>query len=111
MGNRSGLDAPAGDARSNPPLTPLEFDQVKDWSRDRHQSAFECFVKSAKRMISRPYTTKSLGVDAKALAGIGQIAIDQQDRIVQGGDDEARRFFETHFRRFYLLFKPEDLLR
>lgn len=89
--------SPAGDTETagrSPLLFPTEFAQIAGWGEDDHAAALACFRISARRMAERPYTTKALGVDARALAAAGVKAL----ALGEVGARAARAFFEEHFR-------------
>ncbi len=75
---------------------PCLFSQLPGWNEDDHASALACFRQSAIRMAQKPYTTKTLGVDAAALAIAAKAALDCRP-------ENARSFFETSF-------QPEKLV-
>ncbi|MBL4893158.1 MAG: MltA domain-containing protein [Rhizobiaceae bacterium] len=78
-------------------LQKIEFSAIAGWDTGQHASALICFLQSAARMAAKPYSTKSLGVDALALAAIGSKALERFTNTSGISDLTARAFFEEHF--------------
>ncbi len=74
-------------------LKPHSFDRLAGWPGDDHLAAFNCFLVSARSMAQQPYSTKSLGISAKGLAGIARLAMEAP----ANNRNEAREFFEKNF--------------
>lgn len=73
----------------------LQYAELEGWEADDHEAALACFRISARRMAARPYTTKEIGVDAAALARIGEAAL-----AGSFSGSGAKAFFERQFRPF-----------
>jgi membrane-bound lytic murein transglycosylase A len=73
-------------------LEPVAFSELPGWSGDDHAAALQCFMHSAQRMRIRPYTTKTLGSDAPALAAIAESLLRETPST-----GNARSFFEQNF--------------
>jgi membrane-bound lytic murein transglycosylase A len=73
-------------------LEPVAFSELPGWSGDDHAAALQCFMHSAQRMRIRPYTTKTLGSDAPALAAIADSLLREKPST-----GNARTFFEQNF--------------
>ena len=82
------------------------FSAIKGWENEDHLAAFSCFRVSARRMVTRPYTTKSLGIDGEALARAGTAALAIDPGLPESGA-LARSFFETWFEPH--IIKPVDV--
>ncbi len=83
-------------------LTPVAFSNIKKWRDDDHLAAYNCFRRSARRMMQKPYTTKQLGIDANDLAVVAKIA----DETIINDGETARQFFEFNFTPHSLASKP-----
>ena len=83
-------------------LTPVAFSDIEQWQDDDHLAAYNCFRRSARRMVQKPYSTKQLGIDANDLAAIAKIA---NETIINDGKT-ARQFFEDNFTPHSLASKP-----
>ncbi|MEZ5872991.1 MAG: MltA domain-containing protein [Nitratireductor sp.] len=78
------------------PPTQLSFAEIPGWARDDHVAALRCFAVSARRMETRPHSTKQLGTNAESLRTAGLAAL----RLLADAEPDrnaARRFFETGF--------------
>lgn len=78
-------------------LQKIDFSAIAGWDTGQHASALACFLQSAKRMATKPYSTKSLGIDAAALAVVGNKALEQFADASEVSDLSARAFFEEYF--------------
>ncbi|MFK5978441.1 MAG: MltA domain-containing protein [Rhizobiaceae bacterium] len=78
-------------------LQKIEFSSISGWDRGAHANALSCFLRSAARMMTKPYSSKSLGVDASALAAIGSKALETFADVSEVSNLSARAFFEEHF--------------
>ena len=78
-------------------LQKIEFSAIAGWDNDQHAAALGCFLQSAKRMATKPYSTKSLGIDAPALAAIGGKALEQFANGSGVSNQNACAFFEEYF--------------
>ena len=74
-------------------LTPVAFFDIEQWQDDDHLAAYNCFRRSARRMVQKPYTTKQLDIDANDLATVAKIA----DETIINDGETARQFFEANF--------------
>lgn len=72
---------------------PMTFEQLNGWLEDDHLAAFNAFLFSAKRMATRPYTTKKIGADADQLEKVAKRALAADIKSAAA----ARKFFETWF--------------
>ncbi len=77
----------------SPDLHKVTYDQINNWGKDDHCAALRCFQKSAVRILEKPYSTKSLGVDASSF----KYAACQSLNNSFSDKDDARNFFETYF--------------
>lgn len=77
-------------------LRPVDFGSLAGWREDDHAAALVCFRLSARRMVERPYTTKSLGVSGAHLTAAARSALELGAGALAGAET-ARRFFETVF--------------
>jgi membrane-bound lytic murein transglycosylase A len=89
------MDRPGSAATLDPSLVETAFGAIPGWGADDHAAALAAFSASCRRMIARPYSTKSLGVDAGALARLAPLALEALK-----GATAPRRFFEENFRPF-----------
>lgn len=93
--------AGAADNESLPAvLKPLEYADLPGWAEDDHAAAFRAFRRGTTALAELPPKTRSLGVDAAALA-----ALLVRSREMHGGlsASDARHFFESAFRPFLVL--------
>lgn len=75
---------------------PLEYSQIPGWESDDHLQALRALCLSAKRTSQKPYKTKILGVDAKALNTVLLKVLDKNfDGL--GSKQNAKDFFEENF--------------
>lgn len=81
-------------------LQKIDFAAIAGWNMGAHASALTCFLQSAKRMAEKPYSTKSIGLDAEALATIGKRALEQFAETPDISDLAARAFFEENFQPY-----------
>ena len=81
-------------------LQKIDFAAIAGWNDGAHAGALTCFLQSAKRMAEKPYSTKSIGVDADALASIGKKALEQFADVPDISDLSARAFFEEYFQPY-----------
>ena len=79
-------------------LSPLfrlvDFADCPGWQDDHQLLAFNAFVRSARRVLEKPYKSGSLGISFEALA---PIFADSRETLVET-DQAARQFFERWFR-------------
>ncbi|MDP3897737.1 MAG: murein transglycosylase A [Mesorhizobium sp.] len=75
---------------------PVSFDSLAGWPDDDHAAAFAAFVRSAWRILERPYRTGSLGVDCAAF----EPACAEARGLTDVSAAAARAFFERHFLPF-----------
>ncbi len=78
----------------SPLLKPVDFSDCPGWENDRQVEAFRAFVRSAERVLEKPYKSGSLGISFEALA---PIFADSRETLVES-DSQARQFFEKWFR-------------
>jgi len=78
-------------------LSPLfraaAFGDLAGWHVDDHLAAFDAFRRSAFQVLSRPYRTGGLGVEAAAF----EAAFDEARHTPPAHTTAARQFFERHF--------------
>ncbi len=77
-------------------LKKTSFQEINGWEDEDHLAALSCFRVSARTMVKRPYTTKSMGVDGLALAQVAQIALNH-DMNIGENQNAAKAFFESWF--------------
>jgi len=77
-------------------MVKTEFSILKGWLEEDHLAALSCFRVSARRMATKPYSTKKLGVSAENLAKAGAAALDIEIDGPSCGQ-KAKQFFETWF--------------
>ncbi|MEN0087301.1 MAG: MltA domain-containing protein [Pseudomonadota bacterium] len=94
----SDTDTSAAVAHEAPEFVRLGWDDLPGWQDDDHGAAFQAFLTTAKRAATKPYKTRTLGVDGARLRDIGNVAIELGDV----SSDAARRFFEEHFEPYRL---------
>lgn len=75
---------------------PLQFSQILGWENDDHLQALNALLWSAKRTKLKPYKTKSLQVDAKALNSI-LLKMLEPDFDGFNSKQNAKVFFEENF--------------
>jgi membrane-bound lytic murein transglycosylase A len=75
-------------------LTSFSYEQIAGWRDDDHASAFEAFLRSARRIIETPPKRRHPAVDVDALVDVAHRAI-EAGRVTA---DVARHFFEDYFR-------------
>lgn len=73
----------------------LSFDALPGWESDHHAEALAAFFKSARIMREAPPKTRTLGPSGEALTDIADWLFHLDEGVL---GDEARIFFETHFR-------------
>ena len=74
------------------------FDSLPGWQSDDHQAAFAVFRLSAFRALEKPYRSGAIGVPAEAF----QPAFADARALAEPTADQARTFFEHHFRPFLI---------
>ncbi|WP_288191893.1 murein transglycosylase A [uncultured Phyllobacterium sp.] len=78
----------------SPLFKPVAFTDCPGWENDNQVEAFQAFVRSASRVLEKPYKSGSLGISFAALA---PIFADSRETLVES-NEQARRFFEKWFR-------------
>jgi membrane-bound lytic murein transglycosylase A len=79
----------------SPRLVPISFPELPGWQTDKGIAvALDAFTRSAKQVLSRPYSSGSLGIRFEAFAEAYDAATSLLKPI---NDQRAREFFETFF--------------
>lgn len=81
----------------NPVFRSRGFDAIEGWRDDDHIAAFGAFRSGAAAIAATPPKTRALGVSGSALAGAAAAALALDGPVAR---DQARAFFERHFRPF-----------
>jgi membrane-bound lytic murein transglycosylase A len=77
----------------NEKLTQIGFNQLNGWEEDNHLAAMDVFLKTARRMIKKPYHTKGLGISSELLVEIAGKAVAEYPF----NPSSAKAFFERYF--------------
>ncbi len=88
------LTACAGDATK---LTPATYTDLSGWQSDSHAEAFRLFVDSCHVNVTRSNAYQSKQEGPIGVHDLWVSACAAADRLENPSNDEARRFFETHF--------------
>ena len=76
-------------------LGPTTFDALPGWRADDHAAAFQAFRRSALRIADDAPKTRALGISGVGLQVAARAAL---ARSAECGAEDARRFFEQHFK-------------
>ncbi len=88
----------------SPLLSKISWQEVSGWQHDSHLAALNCFRQSAKRILQKSYTTKSLGITSSNFQPIAMAASTQKFT----DDAAAKNFFEKHFTPYRFDAPPFD---
>lgn len=86
-----------------PRFQQIDFDQLNGWQEDDHLAAMNTFLKTARQMQDKPYSTKGLGISSDLLKEISKIAL--TDIFLT--PSSAKNFFEKYFQPCEIISKDK----